>query len=118
MEIKSILVIVLILLIGLGIGASFTGLASVGGPSGGGEWICSIPDYNTCEQYIPKSEWISQNCVTNEESQVVCPVNQDGQTIGVLLSELESQGLMTDQMCSEYACALEIWGRVLVQPTA
>ncbi|GAI97252.1 unnamed protein product [marine sediment metagenome] len=114
MDIRALLVIAVILVIGFAIGASLTGLASMGGPTSDGNWLCLQVDPNTCTNYATKDEWINNNCATTEDGVMCQVITDDGQTGIMALSDLEDQGALPDQICVQYACAIEVWGRLLI----
>ena len=108
MEYRTLAVIVVILVVGLVIGSSLTGFVS--GPPAGGEWMCIQNDPTICTKYISADEWKNQNCMQVDE-QTNCQVFlENGQTAIVPLADLE----ISDEVCIEWACAVEVWGRSLV----
>ena len=113
METKALGLIVVILIVGVVIGVSLTGFASVAGPAGPtgeGQWICMQIDPDTCTQYVTGDEWIDQNCAINVTGQVNCQIPLDDGQVGII--ELPKLTI-PDQICVEWECVLEMWGRIV-----
>ena len=112
MDAKVIGLIVLILLVGIAIGVSMTGLISFGGPATNGEWICTAVDYDTCTKVVSQEEWINTNCALNATGNVNCQILLESGQVGLIeLSKLS----IADEVWIEWQCILHMWGRLLNQ---
>ena len=112
MDARVVGLIVLILIIGIGVGVGISGFISLGGPTADGEWICTAVDYDTCTRYVSQEEWINTNCAINATGQVNCQILLDSGQVGLIeLSKLT----IADEVCVEWACVLQMWGRLLNQ---